>query len=161
MKVDRCCQPCTACCDGWVRIEVKGCEAYPGKPCPHSTGAGCDDYKNRPKNPCQIFECAWVKSDSYLPDNFRPDECGALVQEAALTWQEIDVDVIVPVGKKIPDETLNWFKQYAEQSMRPFIYQEQKPNRRKLERNPPTYAFGPPAFQQWVMAAIDRGEKLW
>jgi hypothetical protein len=34
------CQPCTACCDGWVQITVKGCEAYPGHPCPHSTGKG-------------------------------------------------------------------------------------------------------------------------
>ncbi len=59
------CQPCTACCDGWVQITVKGCEAYPGHPCPHSTGEGCDDYENRPVDPCRKFECAWVKSGSF------------------------------------------------------------------------------------------------
>ena len=155
------CQPCTACCDGWVRIEVKGCEAYPGKPCPHSTGSGCDDYENRPVNPCRKFECAWVKQGSHLPDNFRPNECGALVIDKAFKWEGVYVDVAVPVGKVIPEETLSWLKQYAEQSLRPLVYQQQNPNRRKLEKNPPTYAYGPPAFQEWVLKMTKKGEKLW
>lgn len=155
------CQPCTACCDGWVTITVKGCEAYPGKPCPHSTGSGCDDYQNRPVNPCRNFECAWVKEGSFLPDEFRPDECGALMIEAKFQWQGMDVDVIAPVGKQIPEATLNWFKANAEKNMRPFVYQEQNPNRRKLEKNPPTYAYGPPDFQQWVLSITSKGEKLW
>lgn len=155
------CQPCTACCDGWVRITVKGCEAYPGKPCPHSTGKGCDDYEHRPVNPCRNFECAWVKERSYLPDDFRPDECGALVIDRAFKWQGIDVDVAVPVGKQIPEKTLDWLKSYAEQNMRPLVYQQQNPNKRKLEKNPPTYAYGPPAFQQWVLELTKKGEQLW
>ncbi len=45
------CQPCTACCDGWLQIVVEGQPVYPGKPCHHSTGSGCNDYANRPEDP--------------------------------------------------------------------------------------------------------------
>jgi len=159
--MQRSCQPCTACCDGWVQIKVKGCEAYPGHPCPHSTGKGCDDYENRPVDPCRQFECAWVKQGSKLPDDFRPNECGALVIDGLLTWQGLDVDLAVPVGREIPEETLKWLMQYAEKTMRPLIYQQQDPKSDKLEKNPLTLAYGPPAFQQWVLEQQAKGISLW
>ncbi|MDG6779113.1 hypothetical protein QCB44_10385 [Thiomicrorhabdus sp. zzn3] len=159
--MQRSCQPCTACCDGWVQIKVKGCEAYPGHPCPHSTGQGCDDYENRPVNPCQQFECAWVKQDSHLPDDFRPNECGALVIDGVLQWQGLTVDLAVPVGREIPEKTLEWLMQFAEQNMRPLIYQQQDPSSLVLEKNPLTLAYGPPAFQQWVLQQQQKGISLW
>ena len=155
------CQPCTACCDGWVQIKVKGCEAYPGKKCPHSTEGGCDDYHNRPVNPCRKFECAWVQSGSHLPDYFRPDQAGVLVLDNAFKWEGVYVDVAVPVGKQIPQESLEWLQAYAKQNLKPLVYQQQNPNKKKLEKNPLTYAFGPPAFQQWVVNKVNKGEKLW
>lgn len=159
--MQRQCQPCTACCDGWVRIEVKGCEAYPGHPCPHSTGSGCDDYENRPVNPCRQFECTWVKQGSYLPDDFRPNECGALVIDSILQWQGLTVDLAVPVGREIPENTLHWLMQFAEQNMRPLIYQQQDPQSKRYEKNPLTLAYGPPAFQQWVLEQQALGKRLW
>lgn len=159
--MQRNCQPCTACCDGWVQIKVKGCEAYPGHPCPHSTGKGCDDYENRPVDPCRQFECAWVKQGSKLPDDFRPNECGALVIDGLLTWQGLAVDLAVPVGREIPEETLNWLMKYAEKTLRPLIYQQQDPSSDKLEKNPLTLAYGPPAFQQWVLEQQAKGLSLW
>lgn len=159
--MQRQCQPCTACCDGWVRIEVKGCEAYPGHPCPHSTGSGCDDYENRPVNPCRQFECTWVKKGSYLPDDFRPNECGALVIDSILQWQGLTVDLAVPVGREIPEKTLHWLMQFAEQTMRPLIYQQQDPKSTIYEKNPLTLAYGPPAFQQWVLEQQAQGKRLW
>jgi hypothetical protein len=144
-----------------VQINVKGYEAYPGKPCPHSTGKGCDDYENRPVDPCRTFECAWVKKDSVLPDHFRPNECGALVIDGVLEWQGLKVDLAVPVGREIPEETLNWLKQFAEQKMRPLMYQQQDPEVDILEKTPLTLAYGPPAFQQWVLEQQALGNKLW
>lgn len=155
------CQPCTACCDGWVQIKVKGCEAYPGHPCPHSTGRGCDDYENRPVDPCQRFECAWVKEKSYLPEGFKPNECGALVLDGILKWEGLTVDLAVPVGREIPQETLNWLMQFAEKNMRPLIYQMQDPDSQKIEKNPLTLGYGPPAFQEWVLQQCKLGKKLW
>ncbi len=155
------CQPCTACCDGWVQIKVKGCEAYPGKPCPHSTGSGCDDYDNRPVDPCRQFECAWVQKNSTLPLELKPNECGALVMNSILIWQELPVDLAVPVGREIPEQTLTQLMQRAEKEMRPLIYQQQDPKAKKLEKNPLTLAYGPPAFQQWVLNQQAKGRALW
>lgn len=161
MLNNRACQPCTACCDGWVQIKIKGYEAYPGKKCPNSTAGGCADYQNRPVNPCRTFECAWVKSDSHLPEEFRPDLAGVLVIDNAFQWQGQYVDVAVAVGKQIPNESLNWLQNYAQQQVKPLVFQQQNPNRRKLEKNPPTYAFGPPAFQEWVVQMVEAGKRLW
>ena len=155
------CQPCTACCDGWVQITVKGCEAYPGKPCPQSGESGCTDYDNRPVDPCQKFKCAWVKEGSVLPEEFRPDECGALMIEHILTWQGIKVDLAVPVGREIPEKTLVILMQLAEKNMRPLIYQQQDPKNKELEKNPLTLAYGPPAFQEWVLEQQKQGNRLW
>ena len=155
------CQPCTACCDGWVQIKVKGCEAYPGKPCPHSTGSGCDDYEHRPVDPCRQFECAWVQKKSSLPIELKPNECGALVISHILIWQGLPVDLAVPVGREIPEKTLTQLMQRAENKMRPLIYQQQDPNSKVLEKNPLTLAYGPPAFQQWVLDEQAKGRKLW
>ena len=63
------CQPCTACCDGWLQIRVNGVPVFPGRPCPHSTGSGCDDYKNRPVDPCVHFICGWRMDASPLPES--------------------------------------------------------------------------------------------
>lgn len=98
------CQPCTACCDGWVQINIEGFQAWPGHPCPHSTGHGCDDYANRPHDPCRIFDCAWKQGDPTLPDDFRPHECKALVMNAVTEWRGRPVDLAVPVGREIPEK---------------------------------------------------------
>ncbi len=157
----RVCQPCTACCDGWVQIKVKGCEAYPGKPCPQSGASGCTDYENRPEDPCRKFECAWVQSSAFLPANFRPDQSKALVIRTILTWQGLEVDLAVPVGREIPEKSLAVLRQLAEKNMRPLIYQQQDPKSKVMEKNPLTLAYGPPAFQEWVLEQQSRGKRLW
>jgi hypothetical protein len=102
-----------------------------------------------------------VKSGSFLPDNFRPNECGALVLDSILSWQGLDVDLAVPVGREIPPETLQWLMRHAEQKMRPLIYQMQDPEVSVLEKNPLTLAYGPPAFQEWVLEQEQQGNNLW
>jgi hypothetical protein len=50
---------------------------------------------------------------------------------------------------------------HAEQRMRPLIYQMQDPEVSVLEKNPLTLAYGPPAFQEWVLEQQNKGYKLW
>jgi hypothetical protein len=64
------------------------------------TGSGCDDYLKRPVNPCQLFECAWVKDGSKLPDNFRPDMSGALVIETAFFGKVFQLMLLFQWGGK-------------------------------------------------------------
>lgn len=161
MSKTRTCQPCTACCDGWVQMNIRGAEVYPGSPCPHSTGKGCNDYANRPVDPCHHFVCGWIIPNSPLPDWLKPNEAKVMVLLDKLRWRGLPVDVAIPVGKRIPPRALNWLKQFAEQHGRPLLYTEQLVVAGKLQKEQQTIAYGPPEFQQEVAAKIAQGQRLW
>lgn len=155
----RTCEHCTACCDGWVTMNVRGHEVLPGSPCPFSTGKGCKIYDERPEDPCRLFVCGWMREGSPLPEWFRPDLAKVIVLPAVRSWRNLAVDVAVPVGKKIPGKAMNWLKVFATQHGRPFIYTEQQQG--ALGREQVVAAFGPPEFQRDVAELVARGEKLW
>ena len=115
----RSCQPCTACCDGWVKMTIQGVPVFPGHPCPHSTRQGCDDYLNRPIDPCVNFSCGWIMAASPLPDWMKPDNARVIVLFNKFQWQGVPVDLAVPVGKRIPPRALTWLRNFAE-AHRPF-----------------------------------------
>lgn len=155
------CQPCTACCDGWVQMTIQGHAVYPGHPCPHSTGNGCDDYANRPTDPCINFNCGWVVADSPLPDWLSPLNARVIVIFNRTQWQGLPVDVAVPVGRRIPPRALNWLKTFAEQHGRPLLFSEQVKENGEYSREQLFSAHGPPAFQQHVAALLERNQPLW
>ena len=154
------CQPCTACCDGWVQMNIRGADVYPGCACPHSTGKGCNDYANRPIDPCDNFNCGWVIPNSPLPEWMKPCDAKVVVLFNKFQWQGLPVDLATPVGKRIPPRALNWLKQFAEQQGRPLVYLEQDGDGR-LRREQQAIAYGPPAFQQEVAAKMAQGQRLW
>lgn len=160
MNQQRDCGTCTACCDGWVQMNINGDEVYPGCACPHSTGSGCDDYANRPTDPCVNFICGWVQDNSPLPDWMRPTEAGAIVLLNELNWADLAVDLAIPVGYQIPDKTLDWLKRHAENEMRPLIYLQQDNTKQDLNKEQQVLAYGPPEFQQHVLALQRKGVKI-
>jgi len=145
------CGTCTACCDGWLRIEIHGHPVYPGTPCPYSTGHSCRIYDDRPQDPCREFNCGWFEPASPLPDWFRPDKVGIIILRGKLDWQGLPVDVVVPAGQDPTPEVLAWLEDHGQTHGRPFIYQTQGL----------WHAFGPPAFQQEILGRLSRNEKLW
>lgn len=155
------CQPCTACCDGWVQMNIRGAEVYPGCACPHSTGQGCNDYANRPVEPCHHFNCAWILPNSPLPEWFKPSAAKVIVLLNKTQWQGLPVDLAVPVGKRIPPRALNWLKQFAEQQGRPLLYTEQAIINGKMQKQQEVIAYGPPAFQADINQKLARHERLW
>jgi hypothetical protein len=142
-------------------MNIRGADVYPGCPCPHSTGKGCDDYANRPLDPCDHFNCGWVIPNSPLPDWMKPDEAKVMVLLNKLQWRGLPVDLAVPVGKRIPPRALNWLKQFAEQQGRPLIYTEQAVINGKFQKDQQTLAYGPPEFQHEITAKIAQGQRLW
>ncbi|WP_200383206.1 hypothetical protein [Thiococcus pfennigii] len=134
---------------------------YPGQPCPHSTGKGCDDYENRPIDPCDNFNCGWITSDSPLPEWMKPNNGKVIVIFNKLKWNGIPVDLAVPVGKRIPPRSLAWLKQFAEQNRRPLIYTEQIVEEGKFQKQQQIMVHGPPAFQQELIRWQQEGKKLW
>ncbi len=141
---------------------IGGASVYPGHPCPHSTGSGCDDYKNRPKDPCVNFNCGWVIKGSPLPEWMKPDNGKVIVMFNKLNWHGYPVDLAVPVGKCIPPQSLEWLKNFAATNMRPLIYTEQITTETgEFQQQQQAFGHGPPAFQQDLLRWQQEGKKLW
>jgi len=148
ISTKRQCMPCTACCQGWLSAEIRGHKVCAGSPCPFSQPEGCTIYQTRPTDPCRNFVCSWLVDGSPLPHWMRPDQCGAIVL-LAVPWHGRLVIHATPVGNAIPEETLEWLKQYAQSTGRPLVFIERSMagdtySGRKL------FGFGPPEFKYLV-----------
>lgn len=157
----RSCNGCTACCDGWVRMDIGGVAVRPGAPCPHSTGKGCAIYPDRPQDPCVNFICGWVMPGSPLPGWMHPPRGGCIVLFDKLRWQGIPVDLAMPVGSKIPQKSLTWLKDFAEQHGRPLIYTEQILHKGQYTGQQKVMGHGTPAFQHTLVQWLAEGRSLW
>ena len=155
------CQPCTACCDGWLQIVVEGQTVYPGKPCHHSTGKGCNAYETRPVDPCVEFICGWRMEGSPLPEWMKPSNAKVVVLFNQTEWRGFPVDVAVPVGRRIPPRALHWLQQFAEAQQRLLIYSEQNVENGQYTNRQAAHAFGPPDFQMEISQRLQMGLPLW
>lgn len=142
-------------------MTIQGIPVYPGKPCPHSTGSGCDDYANRPIDPCINFNCGWVIDGSPLPDWMKPENAKVIVVFNKTTWRNLPVDVAVPVGRRIPPRALNWLKEFAASHGRPLLFSEQVKENGEYQQEQLFSAHGPPEFQQHVERLMREGKPLW
>jgi hypothetical protein len=118
----RSCGTCTACCDGWLRIEVRGHQVRPGKPCPFRIQHGCSIYDERPQHPCREFICGWLVASRPLPDWMRPDKSD-LIMLANFVWHRLPVDVVVAVGERPKKKALDWLIKFSSERRRCLIYQ--------------------------------------
>jgi hypothetical protein len=148
-SMNRSCGECTACCDGWLKINIHGHDVFPGKPCPYSTGKSCRIYVNRPDDPCRQFVCAWLAKGSRLPEAFRPDRLGVIILNS--TWRGAPCYGLVPAGRDPDDALIGWMNDFSVATGSPFWY--------SLDGK--LYAYGPPEFQRDMRSKMDRGEKLW
>ncbi len=155
------CQHCTACCDGWVQMTINGHPVYPGHACPHSTGRGCDDYANRPRDPCINFNCGWVVAGSPLPDWMKPDNAKVIVVFNKTTWRDLPVDVAVPVGRRIPPRALQWLQGFSQRHGRPLLFSEQLKEGGVFQQQQLFSAHGPAEFRQHVERLTAAGKPLW
>jgi len=142
-------------------MTINGHPVHPGRPCPHSTGSGCDDYAHRPTDPCINFNCGWVVEGSPLPDWMKPENAKVIVIFNKTQWQNLPVDVAVPVGRRIPPRALNWLKSFAEQNGRPLLFSEQVKEKGVFTREQLFSAHGPAAFQQHIADLVAAGRPLW
>jgi hypothetical protein len=127
----------------------------PGKPCSHLRDARCSIYPTRPDNPCRNFDCGWKIAGSPMPDNMRPDQCGAIVifGQDFRQWRTIRA---VPVGWQIPEKTLRGIKAFAMAQKMALIYHEHEHEGEAL-RKTHQVAFGPPGFVAAFREAMEQG----
>lgn len=104
----RSCLPCRACCEGWLDISEAAIQAHLGSPCSHCSSEGCSIYAERPNNPCRTFYCAWRQADTPLIELMRPDLSGVIVIMDRMVWRDQKVIVAIPVGKEIPERSLQY-----------------------------------------------------
>ena len=142
-------------------MTIQGHPVYPGRPCPHSTGRGCDDYANRPVDPCINFNCGWVVENSPLPEWMKPNNAKVIVIFNRTQWRGLPVDVAVPIGRRIPPRALNWLKEFAASKGRPLLFSEQVKEDGVFQRQQLFSAHGPPEFQQHIAQLTASGKPLW
>lgn len=145
---ERDCQPCTACCEGWLDIKTTEVQAHLGKPCTHCTGQGCNIYEARPHEPCRTFHCAWRQQDTLLPHNMRPDLSGAIVTLDQVQWQGQSVIVAVATGTRVPSRTFHWLCSFAKLTGRQLVVIEFKKEAGKLNGDFDLRTPGPKEFRQ-------------
>jgi hypothetical protein len=148
LSENRSCGDCTACCDGWLQIEVYGHHIRRGKPCPFSIENKCSIYSERPQDPCREFRCGWLVESSPLPEWMRPDKADMILLAANFSWRGLPV---VAVGDRPRKKALDWLTKFSSEKKRLLVYQ----------RDEDWFAFGPPTFQAEITARIRRGEKPW
>lgn len=142
-------------------MNIRGHAVFPGHPCPHSTGKGCNDYANRPTDPCINFICGWVADGSPLPDWLSPLNAKVIVIFNKTTWNGLPVDVAVPVGRRIPPRALDWLKAFAQRHGRPLLFSEQVKEGGRYTREQLFSGHGPAAFQHHVAEQVAAGKPLW
>lgn len=155
------CQPCTVCCDGWLKIDIDGATIAPDKPCQHSTDTGCSSYEKRPFDPCQVFSCGWKVPNSPLPEWMKPNLANVIVIFDKLKWQGAPVDLAVPVGKNIPTRSLEWIKRFSETHHRPLIYTENDLLESQNNSSQKSFAYGPTNFLSDITLWRNEGRNLW
>lgn len=103
------CGTCTKCCEGWLEADIKGHRMYPGKPCHFvEIGKGCTIYKDRPRNPCQMFSCSW-RLIQEMPEIYKPENSNVIMY-----WDNMGYWIIANAPDDPSEDFLSWAIDYAE-----------------------------------------------
>jgi hypothetical protein len=95
---------------------------------------------------------------SPLPDWMKPSNAKAIVLPDQARWRGRPVDIAIPVGKRIPQRTINWLQQFAQQHNRMLLYAEQISEAGVFTNRQNVFAYGPPDFQSEVTTRVSNGE---
>jgi hypothetical protein len=160
-NISRKCLPCSACCQGWLKIETPIAKASFGNACQHCSSMGCTIYESRPVEPCQKFVCAWLSHDSDLPAWMRPDSSHAIVMTDRLRWNNRPVITVTYTVSPAPSQTRDWLYKYSDESGMPLVTIEFLSDRGKTTHKKILSTHGPKDFSLEIMDRFNRGEQLW
>jgi hypothetical protein len=109
--VSRSCNDCTKCCEGWLAGEIRGHKMYPGKNCHFlELNVGCQEYDERPQDPCRDFECEWLINED-VPFALKPSVVGSMF--VTKNVNSIKYLLLVEAGNKMDSEVLSWGLSYC------------------------------------------------
>jgi len=105
IKLERSCDGCTKCCDGWLSGTAHGYDFSVGKKCHWSSKSGCNIYEYRPYDPCVTFKCFW-KTSNLVPKEFKPNLINTiLVERNFKEYIYLDINF---AGNIVSQEVLDW-----------------------------------------------------
>jgi len=112
MNINRNCEGCTMCCQGWLHGSAYEHTFYSGKPCHFVCEKGCSIYNERPEDPCKSYTCAWL-NDLNFPEWFKPN-----LSKVICTWRQWKPEnyylEVSECGEKIDSKILSWlFMKYV------------------------------------------------
>lgn len=109
--INRSCNDCTKCCEGWLAGDIRGYKMYPGKNCHFlELNVGCKEYDNRPQEPCRDFECEWLINQD-VPLSLKPSIVGSMFVTKYVN--SIKYLLLVEAGNKMDSEVLSWGLSYC------------------------------------------------
>lgn len=107
----RSCGNCEKCCEGHLEADIYGGLIKPGTPCRFlDAGKGCSIYSKRPKNPCRIYQCLWLKDPS-TPDWIKPNLTNAIIDDFPING--FPCVRVNEAGEKLPSDVLTYAMEYA------------------------------------------------
>ena len=105
--MERNCNGCTLCCEGWLAIDTNEIKASLNKPCVNlSCNVGCNIYAERPTDPCVTFECLWLTDAEHMSLEMKPSKTKLIVQERIVQGWHLPVLAAVATNKESLD--LQW-----------------------------------------------------
>lgn len=107
--MNRSCDGCTKCCEGWLQGNVNGHAFYRGRPCFYLKKT-CSIYEARPDVPCRSYKCGWL-DDIQFPEWMRPDLVNVIINR--VTHKNINYYVLVEAGSLLDVRVLSWMVQWA------------------------------------------------
>lgn len=111
--MNRTCDDCQACCEGWLKTVAYDHVVDLGKPCFFITpNKRCGVYSSRPAV-CRAYNCDW-KQNKDFPEWMKPSKCGVLVDDLGDNRNNrINFVRVVQCAEKVEDEVFNFISQYA------------------------------------------------
>lgn len=110
------CSGCTKCCEGYLAANIKGHIMDLGKPCPFVIkDVGCNDYENRPIDPCVGFECEW-RRNPYFDEWLSPKNSGIVFSRQFLNNGTIQYLQMTEAGSSFTPEVITWALKYVEKN---------------------------------------------
>lgn len=109
IEMNKSCDGCTKCCEGWLWGSAHGHHFFRGRPCHYiAEGKGCSIYEDRPDVPCKSYKCEWLKNQDF-PMWMKPSDSKVIISE--IKWgtnnQHRAIEVI-ECGEKIDSTVLSW-----------------------------------------------------
>ena len=103
-RLERTCNTCTMCCQGYLKVQVFDQNLHSGIGCKFLKELGCSVYHSRP-DVCREFKCSYIY-DRSVPEWLKPE-----FSKVIMLWryyEDLLVLEVIECGEKMSENVLQW-----------------------------------------------------